>query len=78
MFKLILILALTIFQTNCMTLQALEMEFTLPTRVKCVAEGEVVYDGTPSGVLRDGSSTYIKDMKTGKRIKTQATCTYYY
>jgi len=78
MLKLTLILTLTLFLPNCMTLKALEMELTTPSRVYCVSDGKVIYDGTPNGVLEDGAFTYIEDEKTGRLIKTTATCTYYY
>jgi len=78
MLKLTLILTLTIILSNCMTIKALEMELTTPTRVLCISDGEVVYDGTPSRVLEDGPLTYIEDKKTGQMLKTQANCTYYY
>lgn len=78
MLKLILILTLTIFLSNCMTIKALEMELTTPSRVLCISEGKVIYDGTPSGVLEDRSFTYIEDKRTGQMLKTQANCTYYY
>jgi len=78
MLKLALILTLTVFLSNCMTIKALEMELTTPSRVKCISGGKVIYDGTPSGVLEDGPVTYIEDEKTGQMLKTQADCTYYY
>jgi len=78
MLKLTLILILALFLSNCMTIKALEMELTTPSRVLCISEGGVIYDGTPSGVLEDGPITYIEDEKTGQMLKTQANCTYYY
>lgn len=81
MLKLSLILfltLLTISQTNCMTIKALEMELTTPSRVICVLGGKVIYDGIPSGVLEGGRFTYIEDNKTGQMLKTQADCTSYY
>jgi len=78
MLKLTFILTLTLFLSNCMTFKAIEMEFKTPYRVQCISEGKVIYDGTPSGVLKDGDLTYIEDMKTGQLLKTQADCTYYY
>ena len=78
MLKLTLILTLTVFLSNCMTMKALKMELTTPSRVICISEGIVVYDGIPSGVSEDGPITYIEDKKTGQMLKTQANCTYYY
>jgi len=78
MLKLTLILTLTAFLSNCMTIKALEMEFTTPSKVICISDGKVIYDGTPSGVLEDRDFTYIEDKKTGQLLKTQANCTYYY
>lgn len=77
MLKLTLILILT-FLTSCMTLKAIEMELKTPSRVLCISDGEVVYDGTPSGVSKDGSFTYIEDKDTGQMLKTTASCTHYY
>ncbi len=75
---LTILIVLTIFQASCMTLKALELEFTTPSRVHCISDGIVIYDGTPSGVLIDGSATYIEDERTGKMLQTEANCTYYY
>jgi len=80
--KLTLILTLTLFLTNCMTIKALDkiikMKLTTPSRVLCTSKGEVIYDGTPSGVAADRSYTYIIDDKTGLMLKTRAICTYDY
>jgi len=77
MLKLTLTLTL-IFLTSCMTLKALETQFKTPSRVQCIAEGKVIYDGTPSRVLAGKRFTYIEDEITGQMIKTEAVCTYYY
>jgi len=75
---LIILMVLTTIQTGCMNLKAMQMEFTTPSRVHCILDGIVIYNGTPSGVMADGYFTYIQDEKTGQMLKTEAKCTYYY